>query len=901
MALSKLDHWPCSAAALAVALMVTLLMAACGDPGVEQRLAQARSALAQDDVGRAQIEVRHALDKQPDSAAGRLLLGRVLLERADPAGAIVEFQRAERGGAAADDVLPWLARAHYEAGEWVRVVGLGDRSSALGPAAAATLKTTVAEAQLRLGQPQAAAATMEEALRLLPEHVAALLLQARLQARAGDLAAAASTVERTLKQEPGHVEAQLLRASLGLAAGDKSQAQVIRTIAAAHPRHVLAQSMAIELLIDERAFDAAQAQLEAFHKARGAHPMVKYMEALLAYRRHRLDEADVSIKQLVKFAPDNPSLLSLAAQVASARGELGQAERHLVRLLQVAPGDERARRLAARVALERGDPARAQTLLQPLLAGSAPHAASLALAEPEGAVQADVALIAAQVQRGNLDAALAAADRMVAHSGASALALNLRGQLRAARGAFDGARADFEQALVREPGSKAALEAVIQLDLRQGKAEQARARLRAAAKANPKSPGPWLALAGVDGVTGRPRQEVVASLAKAVALEPTNPALRMRQVRYLLNARDTGAALAAARDATVALPDDPEVLDALGAAQLAAGDWQQAGRSYNRLATIRPNAPEAWLGLARLQLARAAQDDPPGPGAHLSASTLSATLAHIGRALAQAPESTEAYRLLLNAYQRAGREAEALALAQGLAGLAARAGAGATAGTVNATLGHEWLGDIERQRGRPAAAVAPYRAALRLQPHDSSLAIRLHGSLVAAGQGPEAAAQAQAWLAAHPRDADFLVHLGALAVARQNHAGAETHLRAALAIRPEHPPALNNLAWLLARAGKRGAVELAEKAAALVEREPQFLDTLAFALAADGKLERALQVQKKAVEISRPADPALRLQLARLLLRSGDRPAARRELELLQRAGTSLPQRAEVEALLSQL
>ena len=74
-----------------------------------------------------------------------------------------------------------------------------------------------------------------------------------------------------------------------------------------------------------------------------------------------------------------------------------------------------------------------------------------------------------------------------------------------------------------------------------------------------------------------------------------------------------------------------------------------------------------------------------------------------------------------------------------------------------------------------------------------------------------------------------------------------------LEIEPDHPVALNNLAWLLATASDHQirnlplAIELAEKAVAL-ERNPMFLDTLAEAYYAAGRTSEALALINEAID-----------------------------------------------------
>ena len=96
---------------------------------------------------------------------------------------------------------------------------------------------------------------------------------------------------------------------------------------------------------------------------------------------------------------------------------------------------------------------------------------------------------------------------------------------------------------------------------------------------------------------------------------------------------------------------------------------------------------------------------------------------------------------------------------------------------------------------------------------------------------------------------------------------------------------------------KVGAVAYAEKANQLAPQRPALMDTLAIALLAENQATRALEVQKKALELA-PDDAPMRLNLARIYLKTGDKAQARVELEKLAKLGDKFPDQAEVAALL---
>ena len=156
------------------------------------------------------------------------------------------------------------------------------------------------------------------------------------------------------------------------------------------------------------------------------------------------------------------------------------------------------------------------------------------------------------------------------------------------------------------------------------------------------------------------------------------------------------------------------------------------------------------------------------------------------------------------------------------------------------------------------------------------------------------------WQKAHPKDAAFTFYLGDQASAAKDWSKAEAHYRAVLALQPRNAVAMNNIAWLLATQRKPGAVEMAQQANGLLPERAQLMDTLALAHESENQLPKAVEVQKKAVELD-PRDPMLKLRLARLHIKHGDKSAARKELESLARLGGAFPGQGEVAALLKEI
>jgi tetratricopeptide (TPR) repeat protein len=123
-------------------------------------------------------------------------------------------------------------------------------------------------------------------------------------------------------------------------------------------------------------------------------------------------------------------------------------------------------------------------------------------------------------------------------------------------------------------------------------------------------------------------------------------------------------------------------------------------------------------------------------------------------------------------------------------------------------------------------------------------------------------------LQSQPDNPSLWLALGSIALEQKAFPTAERALHQALRLSPDHPEALNNLAWLYATADgafrkPREALELARKAAALRPASPHILDTLAEALFINGQTAEALETGIKALGLATPPLDHYRSQVKR--------------------------------------
>ncbi len=914
---------------LVAIISATFLLSGCLGNSPEQFLAAAKIDIEKKNSGAAIIQLKNALQKNPSLPEARFLLGQLLLESGDVSGAVIELGKAEELGFSTDKLAPKLAQTLLIQGQFDKIVAEYGQLKLQSSQDMSDLQTSLATAYAALGKPILARARAESAIAADTSNVRAQLIRGRLLVATDGAEQALTAVEVTLKQSPSSADAWQLKGELLSYSGHADLAiKAFQQAAQLDKNNIAAHTAALSLLMSKGDINAAKKQLDALRAAKPRHPQTLYFTAAVALDQGDLKQADENIQALLKAAPEDVRVLHLAGALESQRGALLKAESHLNKALSKAPNMVKVRILLAQTYVRSGDTEKAITLLQPLLGEQSTNAEALGVAaeaylqrgenkcaqeyfgrvaklDPKDARSrtalalgqisrgdvdqgmtdlqsvsgsstnpiADMALISAYLQKRDIDQALKAIDALEVKTPGKPAAANLRGRVELARGNKDKARFAFEAALAIDPLFYPAAASLAGLDWDAKQPEAAMARFKKILSVEPRHLLANMAVVALRERGGASKEELAEMLAKLVKEMPTEAAPRLNLVRVQIARKDSKLALAAAQDAVSALPDNIDVRMLLGQVQAAAGDFNQASIAFNKVIATQPNFPEPHLRLAEISMLK---------------KDITAATQSLKRAISLKADFLPAQTALFALELSAGNFTEAQAIAKTIQ-LQRPAEA----------IGQALEGDANVVQKNWAAAASNYRAALGKQP-STELAVKLHRTLLSASKTGDALQFESDWLTQNPRDFTFAYYLGNAALIKNDYARAEQRFFEVLKIKPDHVPAVNNVAWLLRNAKKPGALEYAEQANQLMPNQPSLMDTLAEILAEAGRMDKAIELQKRAVELV-PGNAVHRLHLAKYYLAAGQNIPAREELRKLAALGDNFNQQAEVKRLLANL
>ncbi|MFL9923596.1 PEP-CTERM system TPR-repeat protein PrsT [Herbaspirillum lusitanum] len=913
-------------ASISAALFLACGVSACNRfQSTESLISEAKQYQQKGDTAAAEIQLKNALQKNPDNMEARFLLGQVSLFNGDGPSAEKEFRKAISLGAKPEQVMPFLMQTLLMQNQFQK---------ALDETASMADRTDLApwrgNAYLGLGQTAQAKTAFDLALKDNPNLPVALIGLARSALIDKDLPTASNYTDQAISKNPGNIDVLMFKANLLRDQGDtEASLAVLNQVLAARPEHVDARVAKADIEIRQKKFDAAREDIAVVQKNAPKNLIGTHMQAVLDFSQGKNADALTNVQKVLAAAPEFMPAVLLAGAIQYNLGSMPQAELHLNKYLEQNPNDVAARKLLASTMLKSGQKAKAASILEPLLKANqqdpellslagevamenkdfskaseyfekavalAPKSAnyrmalglsnlglgqgSSAVAQLEAATtldakssQAGILLIATQMRLKNYDKALAAVNVLEKTLTDNPLLYNLKGVAYLNKNQNADATAAFQKALSIDPAYFPAVANLAQIDLKENKPDDARKRFEAFLDKNKKNVQAMSALAGL-ALFKNNKDEATKWLERASSENPDSVPASMQLIKHTLQFGDKQKGLTMARNLQSANPTDPAVLDLLAQAQFANNDKQGALNSYQRLTNLAPDSAPAQLQLASAQMAMG---------------DVSAASESVKKALVLQPDFIDAAVFQSSLYTRAGDTAKAVAVAKRMQKQPGQA-----------AMGYEMEGNILTYQKKPELAAGAFEQAFNADRQNVRVLMKLHGSLVLAGKTAQADTFAAQWFKDHPDDAAFHVYLGESYLAQKAYKPAVVQYELALKQQPNDPGILNNLAWLYQQERDPRALATSEKAVAALPDSPPVLDTLGWILVEQGNLERGVKVLQKASD-GAPEATDISYHLAAALVQSGDKIKARSILEKMLASGKPFPQMDDAKALLKKI
>jgi putative PEP-CTERM system TPR-repeat lipoprotein len=875
------------------------------------------------------VELKNALQKNPNSPQARLLLGQIYLKVGKGAEAEKELSKAWKLGVNGETIKPPLGEALLLMGEYKRVLDEINPGEQTSKPNLARIYQIRADAMLKQGQLKDACNLYQQSLDIDKENPPTYWGLAQCAVAEQDMARARSLLDDALKMKSRQSETWVFIGNLEQYDKNLQAALTAYTNALKsdpNNQEALQSRAALNMALGQ--LPAAQADIDKVTKLDPESIYSHYLHALLSFEQRKYPEARNELDKVFHITSDYMPSVLLAGATAYALDSYEQAESHLNRFLARFPHHAYALRVLAATQIRQRQPEKALKTLVPLIGPDGKDAAALALAseayrvlgesaksaeyleraaatDPKNvAIQtqlglthlstgdtqlaiaelgnaasldsstyrADILLVKAYLDRKEYDKALAAIDALEKKLQNSAITHTMRGNALFGKNDLPNARKSFEKALSIDPAFFPAAASLAELDLRDSKPDDARKRYERVLDKDRTNLQAMMALADLAAMN-KQEKGYVSWLEKAAKAHPNAMQPRAALVRYYLAKREGQKALALANEAVNANPDNPAALDLLGSVQLANNDKTSATSTFTRLVQETNQSPDALLRLALAQVAE---------------NKLADGRTSLQQALKLKPDHPQSLDALIRLEIKEKNPEKALQTARQTQAL-----------LPNNPLGFEREGDILLYQSHPELAAKAYEKALAVNATSDGL-IKLHRAQTLAGNAQAADQILGNWLKQHPADLAVRAYAAEYFGAHGRNKEAIDQYQAILQQSPQNPIALNNLAGLYQRAADSRALPTAEQALRLAPENPAIQDTLGWILVEQGQVGRGLELLNKALAKA-PKNAGIRYHHAVALVRTGDKAQARKELESLLRDAPNFPEAKAVRAQLQGL
>lgn len=891
-------------------IVLALLLSGCTKDASELIESAHRRYVSGDHVG-AILDLKAAIQQEPANGNARFMLGRLYNETFDAGSAEAELKRArDLGIVEGGRVSIELARAYRAQGKHKELLTTIQTAAAFEQVSNATIHAYRGRAHLALRNVEEARKSLAAASELDDKVAEVVLLGAILVASEQKFDEALARINSLLAQHPRFFEGWRLKAQLLAVQGrDDETLATYDKLLELHPSYFGALVGRSNIFMRLGRMADAEKDVASLLKAHGRHPLAHVQNSLVLLATGRAAKALDAIQVALKSEPIEPAALLVSGLVHREIGSMQQAESLLSAYVKSSPDDMFGRYSLASVLVRSKSADRALEVLAPLMAGGQTHQSVLLLVadayssagdsakalewyeraiavdpsvpDPhvrqaflrfrmgemdkatldldtglklaKGVSVADEVLVLSQIRKGDLDAAMKAAARMLEKAPEQPMSHNMIGAVWLARKDAAKAEAAFQEALRLRPGFFPSARNLSAMALGKGEPSKARGYLEEVVGRDPKNVMALIELARIGQQIDAAPDEIETWLKAAMAADPraTEPVGML--ARHYLKMGDPKRALEVTDSALSRSPDDTRLMTMAAQAQMLTGESNRALATFRRVVSKEPKSAVALLRLAEVQLAVNSPTD---------------AVATLRRAIVLDPNLPAAYLMLAESEVRAGRAEEALSIASML-----------KKANPKRSLGWVLEGDIHARAKRYEQAIGAYEQAVKVEKSIDAVG-KLYGALVLAGKSEDAFRRLDTLAADASADRGIAMYAAQLYREQGKYDRAIRHYERVVEMYPNDVAALNNLALSYSEVGDKRAAAIAERAYVIAPGNPAVLSTMGWVLVKEGRQGKGIDLMKKALQIQ-PRSSLIRFAYARALVTSGETQEARKTLEKL--------------------
>jgi putative PEP-CTERM system TPR-repeat lipoprotein len=309
-------------------ILAALVTQGCGKKDAAQHLQDAQNFISKQEYPAAVIELKSALQQEPENAKVRLTLGQIYLQVGDGLSASKELQRAKEFGADLNELALPMAQAFFLAGQFPELASLG-KETGLTPLNQDYIRLYQALSAIEASEAADAKAELQSLSTNNDAGIKAMAsAQLQIMDRKHDTALVA--LNDIPSDNPLFREGLLLKAKLQniLAQFDASVASFQQYLKL-NPSGHQARLLLAQTFVAQNKFPEASAELDKLLKLFPKQPLANYLKSVIAFEAKDFQKAKEYSETAINSGLSSVSTRVMAALASSQLGLSNQALNHL--------------------------------------------------------------------------------------------------------------------------------------------------------------------------------------------------------------------------------------------------------------------------------------------------------------------------------------------------------------------------------------------------------------------------------------------------------------------------------------------------------------------------------------------------------------------------------------------
>lgn len=574
--------------------------------------------LVQRATDKVQVQINEIRKHSPNSASAAYLEAQLAVANREFARARTLYQAILRAVPENVMYLVGASEAELQLNSQNQAESLAAKAVALAPGSVPA-RRMLAQAQLSMGHPAKAVATLEPVVERADAPTDVLALAATARMMNGNTRGAEALHKRLAELKPDDLRVRTLIATSGLAKGDNTSALAELQSISQADKGTSADMVIINTRLRNRQFDEALKAIDVLERKDPGRPVAYQLRGIVLAQKKDFAGARKSFDQALSKDPDYLPVVTALAALDLLDKKPQEAIKRIEDVVKRKPKDANAllwladfvaetggkredvdKVLARAVKADSSNAAAWSRYISHQLAAGDPHAAQVTAQNAVTAIPDDVDLAATlgriQLTLGANDLALATFSKIVAAYPKSAPGHVGQAQAYLAANKLTEAAASVAHALELQPTLLQAQRLSISIAIRQGRHAQAKSLAKTIQSQRPGEAVGYL-LEGEVEMAQQHWEPAATALKKAITLP--NPGDAPARLYYALErGGNAKAAAAMANDWLKANPSDASLRFHLGTAAERSGDAATAERHYREVLAQNPNSVSALNNLA---------------------------------------------------------------------------------------------------------------------------------------------------------------------------------------------------------------------------------------------------------------------------------------------------------------